>query len=709
MANIGYIALFLALITSLFSAVAYIIGKKRRNQALIKYAKNSLLATCGLVSAAVVTLLVAILTHNFQIDYVASYTSRDMSLPYLFSALWAGNNGSLLFWAWLLSIFAVIALLRKQTNNSDLIPYAAAVMMIIQAFFILLLLSVSNPFQELSFIPADGRGLNPMLENAGMIIHPPLLLAGYIGFTIPFAFAISALLTKRLGNEWIQAARRWTLISWLLLGIGNLIGAWWAYVELGWGGYWAWDPVENAGLMPWLVATAFLHTIIIQRRKDMLKRWSMALIILTFNLAIFGTFLTRSGILSSVHTFGETGLEPFFITFLLISVFGSFGLLIFRNDKMKSEGEVGSLVSREFTFYINNFLFVGSALIILIGTIFPALSEAVRGVQIEVGQSFFNTVNVPIFLAIILLIGICTVFGWRRLSNKQIINQFIWPLSVTVILVVILIITGVREWSALIASFLCSLVFFVVLYKWFYEIRERVLATGDKYTKAFWRLLSRNTPHYGAYIVHLSIVVIAVGIIGSSVYDIEKGATLRPGESTAINDYTITYNNIYADESASKTAVATNLSIYDNGKLVGELVPEKIFHQNYEQPVSEVAIRSTILEDLYIILAGWEQDGTASFNILINPLIIWIWIGGGIFLLGGFMVFWPTRGEMPAPRPVAKDVEKTPESEDEIENQIRELRRSKGRFCTECGAKHQPDDIYCAHCGAILNEGKDDD
>ena len=327
MADIGYIALFLALATSIYSAITYIIGVKKKHQALIESARNGLLATCGLVSVSVAVLLYAILSHNFQIEYVASYTSRDTPLAYLISALWAGNAGSLLFWAWLLSLFAMMVVLQNRNKNRGLVPYASSIIMLTEAFFLILLISVSNPFHELGFVPAEGMGLNPLLENPGMIIHPPLLLAGYVGFTVPFAFAIAALLTVKFGDEWIITIRRWTLLAWLLLGFGNLLGAWWAYVELGWGGYWAWDPVENAGLMPWLVATAFLHSIMIQRRKGMLKIWNMVLIILTFNLAIFGTFLTRSGILSSVHSFGDTNMGPFFLVFMGIALFGSLGLL----------------------------------------------------------------------------------------------------------------------------------------------------------------------------------------------------------------------------------------------------------------------------------------------------------------------------------------------------------------------------------------------
>ena len=659
MADIGYIALFLALVASLYSAIAYIFGVRRRHPALIESARRGLLAACGLVTVSVAVLLYALLTHNFQIEYVASYTSRDTSLAYLISALWAGNDGSLLFWAWLLSIFAVIVVLQRRDSHRGLVPYASTIIMFTQAFFLLLLLAVSNPFHQLSFIPADGRGLNPLLENPGMILHPPILLAGYIGFTIPFAFAIAALLTKRLGDEWIMTIRRWTLLAWLFLGVGNLIGAWWAYVELGWGGYWAWDPVENAGLMPWLVATAFLHSVMMQRRRGMLKVWNMVLIILTFSLAIFGTFLTRSGILSSVHTFGESTLGPFFLAFLAIVLLGSLGLLYYRSEELRSEAEMESLVSRESTFLLNNLLLVGATFAIFLGTIFPVISEAVRGAKITVGAPFFNQVNGPIFLAIILLMGVCALIGWRRVSIKNLIRNFLWPLVAAIILGIGLLLWGIREWYALIGFLLCGFVFFTIAYEWFRGTRARHRMRAENYLKAFWGLIVNNRPRYGGYIVHIAIILIAIGVIGSSVYDVEKEASLKPGESITIENYTLTYENMDRYETQSKLVVTATLSVYNGEKLIGKLMPEKYFHRSYDQPVTEVAIRTTLREDLYVILISFEEDGTTAFKVMVNPLVSWIWIGGIVFVIGGLIAFWPDRQKLPAsPQPRARREQK---------------------------------------------------
>ncbi len=650
MADIGYIALFLALVASIYSAIAFVFGVRGRHPALTASARNSLLAVCGLVSISVAVLVYALVTHDFQIEYVASYTSRDTSLPYLLSALWAGNDGSLLFWGWLLSLFATVVVLQKRDIGNELIPYASSIIIATEAFFLILLLWVSNPFHKLSFVPADGMGLNPLLENPGMILHPPVLLAGYVGFTIPFAFAIAALLTKRLGDEWLIAIRRWTLLAWLLLGVGNIIGAWWAYVELGWGGYWAWDPVENAGLMPWLVATAFLHSIMMQRRRGMLKVWNMVLIILTFTLAIFGTFLTRSGILSSVHTFAESALGPFFLVFIGITLFGSLGLLYYRSEELKGEAEMDSLVSRESTFLLNNLLLVGAAFAIFLGTVFPVISEAVRGVKISVGAPFFNQVNGPIFLAIILLAGVCALIGWRRASIKNLVRNFLWPLLAALILVIGLFILEIREWYALVAFFLCGFVLSTILYEWFRGTRAYHRTRAENYLKAFLSLIGTNRPRYGGYIVHIAIILIAIGVIGSSLYDIEKEATLTLGESMSIKNYTLTYEDMDRYETQSKEVVTATLSVYNKGKFIGKLVPEKYFHRSYEQPVTEVAIRATLLEDLYVILVGWDEDGTTAFKVLVNPLVNWIWVGGGVFLLGGLIAFWPDRRRPPALR-----------------------------------------------------------
>jgi len=641
MADVGYYTLILALITAIYSAATFIIGLKGNKPAFIRSARNALISTFGLVTLAVVILLYAILTHNFQIEYVANYTSREMSFPYLISAFWAGADGSLLFWAWILSLCAVIAFRKKDATPLQL--YASAVTMICTAFFIILLSTVSNPFVSSGYSPVDGMGLNPMLENPGMIIHPPLLLAGYVTFTIPFSYAIAALITNKLGYDWILDIRRWAIIAWLFLGVGNVIGAWWAYVELGWGGYWAWDPVENAGLMPWLLLTAFLHSVMVQRRAGMMKKWNISLLLFAFILVIFGTFLTRSGVLSSVHTYSEKGIGVYFIVFLALLIVSSISLLILRNKELNSESDLKSILSREGTFLFTNILFVLATAVIFIGTIFPGVSEAIRGATIDVGPSFFNQVNGPLFSLIILLISICTLIGWNDTKITDLLKKLLWPGVISAIAAILIFIFWIKEWLALVAFFLTFLVLFTVFSTWLQNILSRNRATGENLLSSFLSLFRINKNRYGAFIIHLGIVLLAFGIIGSSLFDIEKTETLYMGDTLEIGNYTLQFNGLTEYEDGYKDIVQANVNVYHNEKFLKEMTPEKIFHSNYNQAVTEVDIHSTLAEDLYIALGGWYEDGASTFEVSVNPLVIWIWIGGGILALGGIICFWPDK------------------------------------------------------------------
>jgi cytochrome c-type biogenesis protein CcmF len=696
----GYVALFLALAASLYAAIIYLAGANVKNRGLIRSARAGLLLAGGLITLSVIVLLIALLAHDFQLNYVASYTSRGMPPVYIVSALWAGNDGSMLFWVWFVAIFAVVVVLQRRDRGRELVPYAAGIMMLVQSFFLILLLAAANPFQTLAAVPADGRGLNPMLENPGMILHPPALLVGYVALMVPFAFAVATLLGNRTGGEWLAAARRWALLAWLLLGVGNIIGAWWAYVELGWGGYWAWDPVENAGLMPWLVITAFLHSTIVQRRKGMFKAWTMVLVILAFSLSIFGTYINRSGVLSSVHTYGESALGPFFLVFLIIVVIGSLGLLYYRKDGLKSEAEVEVLLSRESTFLLNNILLIGATAVIFFGTVFPGISEAISGARIEVGRAFFDRVNGPVFLAVILLAGLCTLIGWRSATAKKFLANLAWPAAGAVVLSLILFILGVREGYAIVGGFICGLVFFAVLYRWFQEAREYRSPGRGNVLAAGVRLFGAARSRYGGYLVHLAIVIIAVGVIGSSVYNVSKDVVLKQGQAASIKGYRLVYEGLSSREVPDKQIITATLDVYRGDNLITTMTPEKYFHRSFQQPVSEVAIHTTPLEDLYVALSGWDENGTASFSLLVNPLVVWLWIGGGVFLLGGLIAFWPGRrrealtGEPTAPASL----------DEEIERRVRELRRRPERTCPRCGAPFQPGDRFCSRCGENIGE-----
>ncbi|UCG54920.1 MAG: heme lyase CcmF/NrfE family subunit [Dehalococcoidia bacterium] len=651
MAEIGYISLIIALLASIYSIGAYIFGSRTNRPAIINSANKSVLISAALFTISAATLVIALVTHQFQIEYVALYSSSHMTLPYLISALWAGNAGSLLFWGWIISLAAAVVVLRKRMQGQELVPYASMIIMVVQAFFLLLLIFAQNPFTKLDFMPADGRGLNPLLENPGMIFHPPALLGGYAIFVVPFAFAIAALISRKLGKDWLVAVRRWTLFGWLLLGAGNLIGAWWAYAELGWGGYWGWDPVENAGLMPWLLATAFVHSIMIQKRKGVLKLWSMLLIILTFILIIFGTFITRSDILGSVHTFGETAVSSFFLAFLITAFAGSLSLLFYRRKDLKDDAEVGTLFSREGAFLLNNiFLFIAT-FVIFWGTIFPIVSELISGTRINVATSYFNQVAIPFLLAIVFLSGICVLLTWRQVSTKMLRLNILWSSIAALVVVVVLVAFGMRHWYALIVYFICSFVFWALLSQWFREIIALSRVKAINWFKACWSLLVSNRSRYGGLTVHIAIIIITIGVVGSSLFDVERDAELLTGESMTVNSYVITFNGLIPEGDEAKMTVTAELDVYKDNKFIGSMRPQVTFHSNFKQPVSEVAIRSTLSEDLYLILASWETitltDGSQTFkaglSALVNPLVIWIWIGGGIFLLGGLVAFWPGR------------------------------------------------------------------
>jgi cytochrome c-type biogenesis protein CcmF len=649
MAEIGYITLVLAFVACLYSIAAYLFGSHGSHPSVVSSAKKSVLAAALLFTVSAVTLIIALASHQFQIEYVASYT--DMTLPYLISALWAGNAGSLLLWGWIISLSAVFVVLRKREQGRELVSYALIVIMAVQAFFLILLIFTQNPFHKLDFVPVEGTGLNPLLENPGMIFHPPALLAGYAVFVVPFAFAIAALISRRVNNDWLVAVKRWALLGWLLLGVGNLIGAWWAYAELGWGGYWGWDPVENAGLIPWLLATAFIHSIIIQKRKGVLKLWSMILIILTFLLTIFGTFITRSDILSSVHTFGETAVGPFFLTFLIIVTIGSLALLIYRRKDLSDDGGTGSLFSREGAFLLNNILLFGAAFVIFWGTIFPTISEAVSGTKINVASSYFNQVAIPFLLAVVLLSGICILITWRQIPIKKLRLNILWSLMAALIVVIVLIVFGMHHWYALLIYFICTFTISALFSQWFREVMALSRVKAMSWFRACWLLFTANRSRYGGFIVHISIVIIAIGVVGSSLFDVEREADLLQEESMTINNYTITFNNLIPESSDTKMIIAAELDVYKDDTFIGNMFPKVIFHSSFQQPVSEVAIRSTLTEDLYLILASWETitltDGSqiyrAGLAALVNPLVIWIWIGGGFFLFGGLIAFWPGR------------------------------------------------------------------
>jgi cytochrome c-type biogenesis protein CcmF len=651
---LGNLALWLAFLIGLWGAITGFVGGVQGRADLQQSARHASFALFGALLVAVISLELAIFRHDFSLEYVAAYTSRNLPTFYLWSALYAGQKGSLLFWATVLSLFAVLAQVMTGRRHRMYLPYVAAVTCLVATFFISVMVFAANPFERLNFVPLDGRGMNPQLQNPGMVFHPPMLYLGYISITIPFAFAIAALMAKKLDAEWLVAVRKWTLLSWLFLSIGLMIGMWWAYVELGWGGYWAWDPVENAALLPWLVMTAFLHSVMIQEKRGMLKKWNLALIIGAWLLSIFGTFITRSGVIASVHSFTQSNVGYFFLAFLVLAAVSSFTLYATRLPLLEAEARLESMVSREASFLFNNLLLIGIAFSVLWGTLFPILSEAIRGTKITVGPPFFNQVNVPLGLSLLALTGIGPLIAWRRASIPNLRRQFAVPVTTAIFVLLIFLVAGMRDVGALMALTIGGFVFATVIQEFARGARARHRQYGEPTALAVVQLLSRNRRRYGGYIVHVAMAMLFIAFAGMS-FKTETEATLRPGESATLRGadghvYTFTHLGISQYNALNRQVTAALVEVHRDGKAIGRLRTEKRQHVDALgrptfEPSTEVGIQSGLRVDLYIVLAGLV-NGTeqAVFRFTINPLVWWVWFGGFVLVIGGLIVLWPGGG-----------------------------------------------------------------
>ncbi len=641
MIDFGYFALCLALLSSGYAVVSSVAGGRSGSLALVRSGENALLITCLLLTVSVGVLWHALLTHNFQVRFVAENSNLAMPLFYVVTSLWGGQAGSLLFWGWILSLYiaAVVVLYRRRYR--ELMPYAAAVMAATSFFFCILHLFSADPFVTLPFKPEDGRGLNPLLQQPLMAIHPPLLYLGMVGMVIPFAFAISALASGHLDSTWLRPARRWMLIPWAFLGAGLLLGGKWAYVELGWGGYWGWDPVENSSLMPWLAGTAFLHSIMIQERKGMLKVWNMVLAILCYGLCILGTFITRSGIISSVHAFAKSNIGPFFAVFLVVILVVSFALLYLRLPHLKPENRLESFASRETAFLLNNWILLGILFAVLWGTLFPLISEAFTGQQITVGPPFFNQVNVPIGLVLMLLTGAGPLFAWRRTSEESLKKSFAVPVAVAVLSLPVLLGLGVDDFYALVSLVLCTFAAASIALEFHAGTRARMRSTGEPYATAIYRLSAKNRRRYGGYMTHFALVLLFVGFTGKA-FTSETEFVLQRGETTEVGPYELTYETLAFKEDANMSSTAAALTLRRDGQRLGTLLPERRFYKAFEQGTTEVSIYSDLREDFYLILVGSANDDSAKFQVYINPLVNFVWLGSVVLILGSLWAMWPT-------------------------------------------------------------------
>ncbi len=641
--DVGLLATWLALLSAVGAVLMALYGYWGKQATWIEGARRAAVVVWLLLTLAILTLEYALLTGDFSLNYIANVSSREMPTLLKITALWGGQDGSILFWAWLMATFAFVLFLRRWDQERDLLPIVIIVTMSTLAFFIGLDLLASNPFKRLGFTPPDGRGLNPLLRHPGMVIHPPLLYLGFVGFVIPYAFAMAALVSHRTDARWILLTRRWTLVAWLFLSLGLLLGGRWAYDVLGWGGYWAWDPVENAAFMPWLAGTAFLHSVQIQEKRGMLKIWNMVLIILTYGLVIFGTFITRSGVIDSVHAFARSAVGPAFFGFIALTSIASVWMLLRRLDDLRSDNRLQSLFSREAVFLLNNLLFMTLTLSVFIGTVFPMVSELVTGEKITVGPPWFDRVTGPQFGLLVLLMGIAPLFAWRRQSVQRLGRSLWWPFLLATAVVIALLIGGMRNLGALFGFWIVSCVSITTLWEYARGVLARRRAQKEPWPVALWRLTGRNRRRYGGYLIHLGVVCMALGVLGTEMFQQETQGTLARGETMSLGGFDVTYNGLGNRRGDADLAIVeADLTLKRGDRVLRTLIPRREIYQNSGQTMTIPATRSSISEDFYVILAGWESGGdTATFKVYLNPLINWLWFGGLIFVLGTVVAVWP--------------------------------------------------------------------
>ncbi len=643
--------IYIGFALAIYSLLIMTLGISTKNQKYINSGKGGVIAILVTTSLAMLSLLYLLGTSAFEFKYVTDYTSSDLPLVYKLTALWAGNSGSLLLWTFFLTLYTAMVTFSRKMKGNPMVPYISSILLANAVFFFFVLGFVAKPFEILPQIPIEGRGLNPMLQNPGMIIHPVTLYLGYVGLAVPFAFAMAALIMKNMDDFWIKMTRRWTIIAWLFLSLGNIFGGQWAYVELGWGGYWAWDPVENASFMPWLTATAFLHSVMIQERKNMLKVWNISLIVISYALTLFGTFLVRSGVLTSVHAFADSNLGLYFLIFMGIAVIGAMYVLMSRYNLIKrSAGEFNSFVSKESSFLINNLLLIGSAFAVFWGTIFPLVSEAVRGTKVTVGIPFFNAVQAPILLSMMFVMAVCPLLAWQRSSVKNLQKNFLIPAILSVIGMILMVILGIQKAWAVIGYGVIILLLATHFLEFYRGVKARRKMTGENPLVALYRLMIRNRRRYGGYIVHFGIAFIAMGIIGSQNYGLETMKTIEIGDYLEIKDYKIVYNKLDQRTEGIDDIVYADITVFKNGKRLGNYEAQKVFYGNWEEPSTEVAIISSPMEDLYIVLSAWEQDGRGTFIVKVNPMMNWMWAGSIMIVIGSLFAVWNGRFNKITPR-----------------------------------------------------------
>jgi cytochrome c-type biogenesis protein CcmF len=660
MSQIGSFALLLALALCAYSFLAGVlalVNKGPGSERLGETARRAGIASFAIVFLAAVVLVFAAFQNDFSIAYIFHHSNRELPAPYKFATLWSGQEGSLLFWALLLSAYGLVLRLRYKTDVR-LFAHASVIIAAVQVFFLMLLNFAANPFGVMQgSLPADGTGLNPLLQYPEMVIHPPMLYLGYVGFTVPFAFALAALIMRYPGEKWIQITRRWTMVTWGFLTCGVFLGAHWAYSVLGWGGYWGWDPVENASLMPWLTGTAFLHSVMMQEKRGMLKTWNMWLIFSTFMLSIFGTFLTRSGVVSSVHAFAQSSIGNWFVAFLAI-IFATCLFFYLKNrSHLRSEHKLESLISRESSFLFNNLLLLVACFTVLWGTLFPVLSEWVQGTKVTVGPPFFNRVNVPVALLLLLLTAVGPLLAWRRTSVDSLKRNFLWPAVGALATCTLLVALGMRPWKdvsyfySLMTIMLSALVGLTVISEFVRGGRVIGRHTGQNIFASMVQLAHRNTRRYGGYIVHFGVIVIMIGFAGS-VFNQDKEQEMGFGDKMTIGAYTLVCQSYTQDDNPNYGSEWAVMNVFKGGKQIATLNPERRFYKASQQTSTMVANRSTPREDLYVVYEGQNLDtGRPIIKVHLNPLVMWIWIGVWIIIAGTVVALIPNAAPVRVPAP----------------------------------------------------------
>lgn len=642
---LGLSSIWVALFMAIYGIVAAAIGLTRKRPAWVASALQAVYVNFALLSLSVAAMIFALVTHDFSVDYVARVGSRTTPLFYTVISLWSSLEGSILFWGWVLAMYSAVVVWANRRREGALVPWSAFVLLLICLFFFILLVGPANPWHLVTPVPADGPGPNPLLQNhILMAVHPPLLYLGYVGMSVPFAFAIGALISGEVHSaDWIKLTRRWTLSAWAFLSLAIVAGMWWSYEVLGWGGYWAWDPVENASFMPWLTATAFLHSVMVQERRGMLKLWNVNLIVSTFLLTMLGTFLTRSGIIESVHAFTTGTIGYYFLVFMAICIVGSLVLVAGNSEQLRSDGYLDSAASRETVFLFNNLFLTGFTLVVVLGTLFPLVADWYNGTKVTIGAPFFNKMTIPICVSLLFLMGVGPSLPWKVATREQLRRAFIAPSVVALVVVVVSLVAGMRDAYPIAAFALAAFALTCNLREYLVGMQARVRAHGESYPVALTRLIAANRRRYGGYIAHIGVIMIAVGVTASSAFSFEREGTVKPGQTMFVrDDLSVRLKSLWGREEPQRQVVGADVELLRDSTVIGMLDPRMNFYRTQDSPVPTPAVRSRLKGDVYINLMAFTPDGkSATLLVIIEPLVPWIWFGGLVVALGAVVSAWP--------------------------------------------------------------------